>query len=158
MQRAGVVRVAACTFALMVVWIGVGTAGCGQATEVSQLGGATTTEGAATTTSAIAATAPAINVSGDAVLQRPHGKVLFAAKWGGAEGEFGYDVWGQGVPSQNPIEIAVSQDNNTIAILDYANRRVQVYSYDGSLLKVSSPKPKLALPTSPLAKTDGSMF
>ena len=141
-----------------VAWIAIGAAACGQATDALQLGDATTTEEAATTTSSTAAISAApIDISGDAVLERPQGKVLFAAEWGSGEGEFGYDLWEQGVPSQNPIELSVSQDNKTIAILDYANRRVQVYSYEGALQRVVPISTKAGLADVAFGQ-DGSIY
>jgi hypothetical protein len=60
------------------------------------------------------------------------------AGWGTGPGQFRYDNWEGGAPSQNPFEIAVSQDDSMIAILDYANTRIQLFSREGVFEQVVS--------------------
>lgn len=76
-----------------------------------------------------------ITISGPDVAERPSGHVLISAKWGSGAGQFGYDKDEGGAPSKSPLEIAVSPDNKTIAVLDYANKRVQLFSRDGRFEK-----------------------
>lgn len=75
---------------------------------------------------------PSITIKGAATFERPVGKTLLKAAWGAQPGQFRYDNWEGGKPSENPFEIAVSPDNSTIAILDYANSRVQLFSREGA--------------------------
>ncbi len=76
-----------------------------------------------------------IVVSGPATIERPEGEVLFSKEWGENPGQLGYDTWEQGAPSHNPIELAISPDESTIAILDYANTRAELFTLDGTLIR-----------------------
>lgn len=77
-----------------------------------------------------------ISLAGAAKCEWPSGKTLLKADWGTGPGQFRYDNWEAGEPSENPFEIAVSQDNSTIALLDYANSRVQLFSRQGVFQQV----------------------
>lgn len=72
-------------------------------------------------------------VSGPAVFERPRGTELFRVAWGREPGQIGYSTTEQGTPSQNPLELAVSPDGATIAVLDYANARVELFTREGTL-------------------------
>jgi hypothetical protein len=77
--------------------------------------------------------APSIAISGPPVIERPRGTELFRVAWGSEPGQIGYSTTEQETPSQNPIELAVSPDGTTIAVLDYANVRVELFTRDGKL-------------------------
>ena len=144
-----IVVASACVVLLMST--GVAVSGCGEAREITQASGttatvattsSTVTSGASSTTSSTSSSvdttvitvvaATPILISGAAVVDRPDGTVLFSKKWGAAPGEVGHGVWEQGAPSQNPIEFAISPDETAVAILDYANSRVELFSRDGA--------------------------
>ncbi len=77
-----------------------------------------------------------IVLSGPAVIERPRGTLLFELEWGTEPGQVGHGVWEQGEPSQNPLELSTSPDERTIAILDYANSRVELLARDGRIQDV----------------------
>jgi hypothetical protein len=108
--------------------------GCGRANE-AMLGEWIETGGVTTSTGGTAPSSAPIEIVGSPDVERPAGAVIFTAKWGEGPGEFGFDLWEQGAPSQNPIEVAAAPDGKSIALLDYANRRVQVYSREGVFLR-----------------------
>jgi len=76
-----------------------------------------------------------ISISGAASFERPEGTVLFEKGWGSEPDQIGHGVWEQAMPSQEPILAAVSPDESTIAVGDYANHRVQLFARDGTFLQ-----------------------
>lgn len=67
---------------------------------------------------------PTIEIAGSVMSARPEATIIFRGSWGSAAGQFGI---GEGTPRQGPATFGVSPDGNTIAVLDSANGRVQVF-------------------------------
>jgi hypothetical protein len=114
-------------------------AGCGSYSTEETSGASTTATSRAATTTTVTTAAEAIesviSISGPAFFERPEGAMLFTKAWGSEPDQVGHGVWEQGMPSQNPILVAMSPDERTIAVGDYANNRVQLFARDGTFLK-----------------------
>ena len=75
-----------------------------------------------------------IQITGEAsISEAPEGTVVVSGTWGDGEGEFGI---GSGTPREGPFAFAVSPVDGAIAVLDWANSRIQVFDAAGSVSAV----------------------
>lgn len=119
-------------FLALVLALAATAVGCGYTKEGA---GAGSSAGVASTDLPAGETSAATIITMDdpGRVVRPLGQVVLQASWGTAPGQFGI---GEATPRSGPMLLAVSPDAGSLAILDWANARLQVFARDGKLLQV----------------------